>query len=576
MDTRKPLTVLESAFPFVFFTESFADPMDFRNVRMEFVKNNLRSRKTSEIPANQRVEDFFRSIFAQADQLGIFLKELEKNGKIQEFEITLNPDFSLLKYCQLSCEITRLQKEEYYLQGHFIGIQKMKELERALQEENTMMESILSGIGDAVCVYDTRRNVLFQSPLHKRWFSDPTPYMHFKQGQNGGSNGSWGKPNRFVVQQKNGDKKELSLEITAYPIKDQDGQPFAGINIVRDLSLVLELEAKSQELERIKQARERGEGAFKNILGESPAIRRVLEGVEKISRLNTVVFIQGDTGTGKELIARAIQELSPRANKPFVTINCGALPETLLDSELFGHTKGAFTGADTETTGLFEAADGGTIFLDEIGELSIGTQVKLLRVLQDGEIRKLGSTRSKKVDVRVITATHRNIEDLVLEKKFRQDLFYRIHVFKIQTPPLRERDDDVLLLADHFLREFAGIQNKNIRKISKAAGMLLKEYSWPGNIRELRNVIERATILCESDTLQVKDLPLSIKIKKPAPRDISPVQPEAEPSHQNPIRKKILDSLHRNRWNKTLTAKELSISRATLWRKMKELSIHSA
>ena len=216
---------------------------------------------------------------------------------------------------------------------------------------------------------------------------------------------------------------------------------------------------------------------------------------------------------------------------------------------------------------------GGTLFLDEIGEMSTGTQVKLLRVLQDGEIRKLGATTSKKVNVRVITATHRDIAKLVVENKFREDLFYRIHVFTIRTPTLKERSEDILLLAENFLQEFARQQNKIVRKISDEAILLLKRYSWPGNIRELRNIIERATILCESDVLQPNDLPVAIlnnKNGKTLSNELVTLQAGYD-SHKM----KILASLEKNRWNKTLAAKDLNISRATLWRKMKAYSLHN-
>lgn len=308
---------------------------------------------------------------------------------------------------------------------------------------------------------------------------------------------------------------------------------------------------------------------FKDILGRSRAIKKIITSIEKISALDTVVFIQGETGTGKELIAKAIHNSSPRASKSMVTINCGALTETLLDSELFGHVKGAFTSADTETRGLFEAAEGGTIFLDEIGEMTLGTQVKLLRVLQDGEIRKLGSTVSKKINVRIITATHRDIETLIDEGKFREDLYYRIHVFTIHTPPLRDREDDILLLAENFLKEFSEKQNKNKPLISEQARKVLLTHAWPGNVRELRNVIERASVLCESNTLQVDDLLLSFS------RNLED-KVKTNGGHANNLVEnmngKILACLEKNRWNKTITAKELNISRATLWRKMKELS----
>ena len=576
MDHKKPLTVLESAFPFVYFTESFSDPKEFRNARIEFFKNEVGSQKVIGDPgieSHPQVEPFFRTLFKDPNQFECFLQEIENNGEIQGFEVALNEKFSFLNACQISSRITRLQRGEYFLQGYFVGIQRARESEKSLGVENQMLEAILSGIGDAVCVYDKNSRVLFQSPLHNRWFNDPTSNMCFKKAENGGKSFDLERPNRYVEKRIDGDNKTLSLEITNYPIKNHSGETFAGINIVRDISLMLELEEKSQELERYKQSKQK-ESAFRRIIGESHSLKLVLEAVNKISKLNTVVFIQGATGTGKELIARAIQELSPRAKKPFVTINCGALSETLLDSELFGHKKGAFTGAETETTGLFEAADGGTIFLDEIGEMSMGTQVKLLRVLQDGEIRKLGSTQSKKVNVRVITATHQDIEQLVALKKFREDLFYRIHVFAIHTPTLKERQDDVLILADHFLQEFSRIQHKEIHKISKGASLLLKEHSWPGNVRELRNVLERATILCDSDTLQEKDLPLTI-VANGSP----PEPPTSHPMKEyldNPAKKKILEALERNRWNKSQTAKDLKISRATLWRKIKEFSIPSS
>jgi transcriptional regulator with PAS, ATPase and Fis domain len=312
---------------------------------------------------------------------------------------------------------------------------------------------------------------------------------------------------------------------------------------------------------------------FKNILGQSRAVKKIIASTEKISALDTVVFIQGETGTGKELIAKAIHNLSPRANKPMVTINCGALTETLLDSELFGHVKGAFTSADTETKGLFEAAEGGTIFLDEIGEMTLGTQVKLLRVLQDGEIRKLGSTVSKKVNVRIITATHRDLETLIDEGKFREDLFYRIHVFTIHTPPLRDREEDIFLLAENFLKEFSEKQNKTTPTLSEQARKVLLAHTWPGNVRELRNVIERASVLCESDILQVDDLLLSFnKIpEEDRVRFKKGYSLLGENKIEN-INGKILACLEKNRWNKTITAKELNISRATLWRKIKDLS----
>jgi len=429
--------------------------------------------------------------------------------------------------------------------------------------DDKMLRAILNGIGDAICIFDRDFNILFQSPLHIKLFDKLEEFICFKRVDET-------KPNRTVKTINNEVGLTLRLEVSTFPIKNDEGTFFAGINIVRDVTHTMEFEVHPNEMAPFKQ-KQLDESKLKTILGNSKPIQKVLEGVHKISKLETVVYIQGDTGTGKELVARAIHKLSLRSDKPFLAINCGALSETLLDSELFGHTKGAFTGADSESIGLFEAADGGTLFLDEIGEMSTGTQVKLLRVLQDGEVRKLGATTSKKVNVRVITATHRDIATLVVENKFREDLFYRIHVFAIRTPTLKERSEDILLLAENFLKEFAQQQNKKIRKISDEAIMLFKGYSWPGNIRELRNIIERATILCESDMLQPTDLPISL-LKNRNGKSLPATLTNMEMGN-DPHKAKILTSLEKNRWNKTLTAKDLNISRATLWRKMKAYSL---
>ena len=425
-----------------------------------------------------------------------------------------------------------------------------------------LLETILGRIGDAVCIFDRNFNILFQSPLHVKWFDKLEEFICFKRVDEI-------KPNRTVKTITNETGSSLHLEISTFPIKDDEGLFIAGINIVRDVSHSIKLEKKSKELALFKQ-QQFNKLELKTIIGNSKPIQKVLEGVHKISKLDTVVYIQGDTGTGKELVAQAIHKLSLRFNKPFLAINCGALSESLLDSELFGHTKGSFTGADSESIGLFEAADGGTLFLDEIGEMSIGTQVKLLRVLQDGEVRKLGATTSKKVNVRVITATHRDIAKLVVENKFREDLFYRIHVFAIRTPTLKERSGDILLLAENFLQEFAQQQNKIVRKISDEAILLLKRYSWPGNIRELRNIIERATILCESDVLQPSDFPVAT-LNNESGETLSSLDTQQTPD--DPHKVKIIASLEKNQWNKTLAAKDLNMSRTTLWRKMKAYSL---
>ena len=246
---------------------------------------------------------------------------------------------------------------------------------------------------------------------------------------------------------------------------------------------------------------------FENLIGQSAQMRSVFKLVETVSQSSATVLIQGESGTGKELVAKAIHYRSPRKDKPFVAVNCSALTDTLLESELFGHVKGAFTGATTSKKGLFEAADGGTLFLDEIGDVPLSTQVRLLRVLQEGEVKRVGANESIKVDVRVITATNVDLVQAKEKGKFREDLFYRLNVITIDLPPLRDRPEDVPLLAMHFLSVYAGKLNKKITGITPRAMEALTAHRWVGNVRELENVIERAAVLTANEVLDMEDLP---------------------------------------------------------------------
>jgi formate hydrogenlyase transcriptional activator len=242
---------------------------------------------------------------------------------------------------------------------------------------------------------------------------------------------------------------------------------------------------------------------FEQIVGKSPALEAVLEQVELVAPTNSTVLIQGETGTGKELIAKAIHNISPRYDRPYVKLNCAAIPSGLLESELFGHERGAFTGAITQKTGRVELADQGTLFLDEIGDIPSELQPKLLRVLQEREFERLGSTRTQKIDVRLVAATHRNLEGMIADNQFRSDLYYRLSVFPIEVPPLRERAGDIPLLVHHFVHEFGQRMNRRIETIPDETMEALKKYAWPGNIRELQNLIERSVILSPCPVLQV-------------------------------------------------------------------------
>jgi DNA-binding NtrC family response regulator len=311
--------------------------------------------------------------------------------------------------------------------------------------------------------------------------------------------------------------------------------------------------------------------ALPGIIARSPEIRRVLDLVARVAPTDATVLIEGESGTGKELIAKAIHHASPRARQPFVAVNCGALPETLLESELFGHVKGAFTGASIGKKGLFEEAHRGTLFLDEIGEMTPGLQVKLLRALQDGEIRPVGSTQSITVDARVLAATNRDLEQMMRQGGFREDLYYRLNVIALRLPPLRERREDIPALAEHFLLRFAARQERVLRLGPDALDRLLA-YAWHGNIRELENAMERAAILSRGDTVGADDLPphvaacLDLGAPPLLPRQMSLADAE---------RVCILQTLERCGWNHSRAAEALGIGRTTLWRKCKEYGIDS-
>ncbi|RPH97254.1 MAG: GAF domain-containing protein, partial [Calditrichaeota bacterium] len=272
----------------------------------------------------------------------------------------------------------------------------------------------------------------------------------------------------------------------------------------RDRRQLLEESAKIQD--KLKD-----EFSFQNIIGNSHEMREVFEKVMQVARADTTVLIRGESGTGKELIAQAIHYNSLRANKPFIRVNCAAIPETLIETEFFGHEKGAFTDAKVQRKGRFEMANGGTIFMDEIGDLSPMTQVKLLRVLQEQEFERVGGSESVKVDVRVIAATNANLEENMKKNKFREDLYYRLNVFSIFLPPLRERPTDILLLADHFMLKYGRKHGKPIKRISTPAIDMLRQYHWPGNVRELENCIERAVLVCNDQVIHSYHLPPTLQ-----------------------------------------------------------------
>jgi len=345
-------------------------------------------------------------------------------------------------------------------------------------------------------------------------------------------------------------------------------------SIIGQAVKVRELAEKDKQAvisENVKLKRElKGKYKFDNIIYGSSAMNNVLEGAMRVAESNATVLLRGESGSGKELVAAAIHYNSPRANKPFIKVACAALPDNLLESELFGYERGAFTGAMERKIGRFELSDGGTIFLDEIGDLSSATQVKLLRVIQEREFERLGGTQTIKIDVRVVCATHRDLEKMTKENKFREDLFYRINVFPIYLPPLRERKEDIPLLADHFIAKYAKENKKGVKGINRAGLDILLSHNWPGNVRELENVIERAIVLSQKEMITPKELPFNLTDKKEI--NIDPSHATLPEIVETIEKKSIEDSLTKYKTQRN-AAKVLGITERMLGYKMMKYGI---
>ena len=354
--------------------------------------------------------------------------------------------------------------------------------------------------------------------------------------------------------------QKISISISASPLKDRDNNIIGVVETFRDLSVVEKLR---NELE--------GRIQIGNMVTRSSAMRKIVDVMPQIAVSDSTVLIKGNTGTGKELVANAIHSLSNRSSKPFIALNCGALPETLLESELFGYKVGAFTGANKDKMGRFGMAEGGTLFLDEIGEISPSLQVKLLRVLQEKSYEPLGATESVKSDVRVIAATNRSLSDLIAEGKFREDFYYRIKVIQIQLPPLKDRKEDIPLLVNHFVSRFNSIQNKSISGVSHEVMALLMAHDFPGNIRELENIIEHTFVICPGDLITPACLPEDFMSGRSSSGN-------EESSGMGKVvqaveSQTIIEALKRNNYNRVAAARDLGIHKSTLFRKIKHLDI---
>jgi len=347
----------------------------------------------------------------------------------------------------------------------------------------------------------------------------------------------------------------VPIRATYLPLRNENGIAVGGLATFSDLSLVHQL----------KQAIE-DRYTYYDMVGKSPAMQRIFENVQVVAKTDATVLIEGPTGTGKDFLAKVIHSASRRSAKPLVKVNCAAIPDTLLESEMFGYVKGAFTGAVQDRIGRFQAADGGTIFLDEIGDLPLALQAKLLRVIEEKVFFRLGTSQTTKVDVRIISASNQDLERLVARKRFREDLFYRLNVFRIELPSLKDRPADIPLLIGHILRRLSTSKGVAPPEISANAMQVLLNYAYPGNIRELENILEHALILCQESVLRCKHLPDYLR-QRQAPAG---GQPEKAISSDSSERDRILSALRRHSGNRSLAARALGMDRSTLWRKMKK------
>ena len=464
----------------------------------------------------------------------------------------------------------------------------MKDIEFEIQN-NEFLKLLLEAIGDGIFVLDTAGTIIAWNPAMEKitgYSSEEIKgksckILSFSQcfdkdcptGMHDCQILKYGKvePTECLLTHKKG--HVLSVTKNARVIKNRQNKIIGIVEAVTDLT-----ELKNARLKMEEATRRLGElNRLGGIIAKSQVMQNVFTFIKASAASDATILIQGESGTGKELVAGAIHSIGERRDKPLITINCSALSESLLESELFGHVKGAFTGASHERIGRFEQADGGTIFLDEIGEITPYIQVKLLRVLQQKEIERVGESKKRKIDIRIITATNKDLKSQVDSGYFREDLYYRLKVFPIYLPPLRNRKEDIPLLVNHFIKINNEKVTIKVKGIAKTALKAFMDYSWPGNIRELANAIEHAFVLCSNGQIELKDLPLEIReldiLPWPVKKENS-LDNKKTAQHISPLTREKLTGLLRDcDWNKAEVARRVGLSRASIWKYMKKWDI---
>ena len=441
-----------------------------------------------------------------------------------------------------------------------------KQYEEELERHRSRLESIFSSVQDAIITVDTNMNVIEANKAAEKicGFKIETgqPFTACTRDCDQSclkilqkTLKTRGTNQDCRIECGHHDRSKLIAMVNSSPLLDSGGNFMGAVLVIRDITRLTHLEAELKERHH-----------FAKIIGKSEKMQKVYNLLKILANQTTTVLLTGDSGTGKDMAAKALHYTGTRANGPFVTVNCSALAESLLESELFGHVKGAFTGAERDKIGRFEAADGGTILLDEIGDISPLIQLKLLRVLQEKEFDRVGESNPKKVDVRVLASTNRNLKEAIRTGKFREDLYYRLNVIEIHIPPLRERYEDIPLLINHFCEVFQKSYEKSINGVSDEVLQAFMNYAWPGNVRELEHAIERAFVLCRDQTIQLAHIPAEI-------RDYSHIIKRASDNWTGDDPEAIRSALEMTDWNISKAARRLGISRWTMYRRFQKYNI---